>query len=503
MKYIVKTYLLHVSIFITLLLLTHVTYAFPLSLSLEIPTGINKTTIYTFPNQTLESCLILESKINKPVDCTIKITSIGCTLIYKGRKVTEIIRNFHFSIAHISKVLIFSVKVNNRSCIVKLHASCEGESITLVKRIYVKRQKSSIKVYLIAPSDSLCRFNAKIAKYTYVVTPGVINPILKLVSGLTESVHPHFIGFMCVHVSGPGYYTIVILFDNGKLPIASTSPESAAFGVHTGIIVLEGIPGNSSEVFPLWSYVNPMKIIGTHIVKVLVYPYGGTRPILEKTYHIKIVCLEETALLLVAFAGLVAVPVFVIIVVRTLRKISLKETVLCSLTGCLIFVTAVIPSYVLWGIASVLGPFDWTVWGLVYDVVRMILIGIALSLRPRPGTFAMISLIVWILSVLYFGRLSILSILWVATTAMFYELFLLIFRAYGQDDLHKIRAALAFVPATLVDTYVDLMLYMTLYRLYYANWYVAMYVLGMTLYSMIGFVTGLRLARYVRQVARE
>ncbi len=505
MRYLIKTVLLPLLILcaVSVLSLSHIVHAFPLSISLEIPTGINKTVVYASPNQTLESCLVLESRVSRSLSCQIRIRALGCSLVYGGKEVSEIDKRFHFEVAHVSKVLVFAVRLDSRPCIVKLYATCDEETTHIIRRIYVRQRKTTVSVYLVAPSDSLCRFNAKIAKYTYVITPGVINPVLKLVSGFTGSPHPHFIGFMCVHVSGPGYYTLVILFDKGKLPVASTSPENAAFGTRTGMIVLEGVPGNSSEVFPLWAYVDPMKIVGTHVVEVLVYPYGGSRPILEKTYHIRIVCLEQTALLLVAFAGLVAVPIFILIVVRTLRKISLKEVVLCSLTGCLIFVTAVIPSYILWGLASVLGPFDWTVWGLVYDIVRMILLAIALSLRPRFGTFALIMLVVWMLSVLYFGRLSILSILWLATTAMFYELFFLMFRVYRGESLSRVRAVAAFIPATLIDTYVDLMLYMTLYRLFYADWYVTMYVLGMTLYSVVGFVTGLRLANYVRQAARE
>ncbi len=477
-------------------------YAYHVIISLEIPVGVNNTVLYTYPNETLQSCLVLQSNSTKPLICKIELISKGCNLIYNKHVTTRISKYIKLALRGISKVLIFSLRVDNRNCIVISKVRCNSHTRVLKKYIILKGYKN-VSVVLIAPSDSLCRFNVKLQKYTYVIVPSVINPILKIVSGFAGKVHPHFVGYMCVKVVGYGTYTVVILFDNGRMPISSVSPESAAFGTRPGIIILESVPGNVSEVIPLWAYVDPMKLVGTHTVKILVYPYGGQKPLVAKTYHIRIICLEESALLLVLFSGLVAVPVFVLFLVQTLRKAAIKELVMCSLVGCLIFVTAVIPSYILWGISSVLGPFDWIVWGLIYDVVRMMYYGVAIRLRPRCGTFTLIMFIVWVLSVLYFGRLSILSILWVATTAMFYEVFFLLFRTYSTEDVNILRTVLAFTPATIIDTYVDLMLYMTLYRLFYANWYVLLYVTGMSIYSLIGFIAGLKLAEYVRQAAKE
>jgi len=490
---------------LTFLILNTTLKAIPVIVNLQIPPGISKKIIYIPPNQIVNGYVILESNTTKSEICKVYLRSRGCILIYNNRNTTYIEKILTLPILHISKVVQFQVITTKHNCILYLHVRCTDYEYSTYRIIEVNRTEK-IDVELIAPSDSLCKFNTKLEKYTYVIVPGSINPILKIVSGFTGKVHPHFIGFMCIRLIGSGYYTVVILIEtpNGKLaPILSVSPESAQFGVKAGIITLEGIEGNSREIIQLWTYKDPLRIVGKYRVVIYVYPYGSNTPILKKVYTIKIICLEKIALILVLFSGLVAIPIFIILLVKSFRNINIKELVTCALISCLIFVTAVIPGYMIWGIASILGPFDWVLWGLFYDILRMMYYGIAISLRPRYGTFAIIMFVTWILNVLYFGRMSILSLLWVSTTAMFYELFFIIFRAYGEGKLNTVRSILSFIPATFIDNYVDLMLYMTLYRLFYADWYVSMYVVGMTIYSIIGFILGLRLSIYLRSVIHE
>jgi len=476
----------------------------PIITIFQTPIGVNKNIVNVYPNQTLEGYLVIESNSTSSLDCRLNLTAHGCVIIYKGEAGESISKVFKLPLRYSTKVIIFKIRTGESTCVLSLHVQC-GKYVLSLRKELIPISGRGVRVELIAPSDSLCRFNYKIAKYTYVIVPGNINPVLKLVSGSSGKPHPQFIGFLCVRVLGKGYYTVVILFkaDDRLAPISSVSPESAAFGARPGMIVLEGLKGGDSNVIPLWTYVSPREIVGTYNVTVLVYPYGGSKPILVKHYTIKIICLEEYALFLVLFAGLVAVPFFSYFTYRTVRKISLKDVAFCSLTSCLIFTTAVIPGYILWGFSAILGPFDWAVWGLVYDILRMMYYGVALSVRPRPGTMSMIMLVTWILNVLYFGRMSILSLLWVATTAMFYEIFLLLSRSYTASGISSSRAIMGFIPATIIDNYVDLMLYMTLYRLYYANWYVALYVLGMTIYSVTGFILGMKISKYVRGVVHE
>ncbi len=483
---------------------SHVFSKSPLIVVFQTPIGVDKNIVNVYPNQTVEGYLMLESNTSAPLTCKVVIGSHGCYMKYNGKKIATILKYFKFPMRYSSKILVFKIEIGEEKCTVNLYVICNSFRIRMEK-ILIPLTREKVNVQLIAPSDSLCRFNYKVAKYTYVIVPGNINPILKIVSGNSGKPHPQFIGFLCVKVLGKGYYTVVILFRAGNrfAPISSVSPESTAFGTKPGMIIIEGLKGGESNVIPLWTYKSPRDIVGTYNVTVLVYPYGSSRPVLVKHYRIRIICLEEYALILVLFSGLIAVPFFSYFTYRTIRDISLKDVAFCSLTSCLIFTTAVIPGYILWGFSAILGPFDWAVWGLVYDVLRMMYYGIALSIRPRPGTLSMIMLVTWILNVLYFGRMSILSLLWVATTAMFYELLLLATRSYSANGLSHTRALIGFIPATVIDNYVDLMLYMTLYRLYYADWYVAIYVLGMTIYSIIGFILGLRVSKYIRGVVHE
>ncbi|NPB00093.1 MAG: hypothetical protein GXO10_01845 [Crenarchaeota archaeon] len=500
----VKRLLIIINFFIILTLSTCVFSKAPMIVIFQVPIGVNKNIVDVYPNQTLEGYLVVESNSSKPLICHIDLSASNCLINYNGKIMKKLSKIIKLRIRYSSKVMIFNIKVNNEECELNLEVSCNGFR-EILRKILIPISRAHVNVILIAPSDSLCRFNYKIAKYTYVIVPGNVNPLLKLVSGSTGKPHPQFIGFLCVKVIGQGYYTVVILFRAGNrlAPISAVSPESSVFGVKPGMIVLEGLKGGEYNVVPLWTYVSPREIVGTYNVTVLVYPYGSSRPVLVKHYRIKIICLEELALILVLFSGLVAVPFFSYFTYRTVRKISFKDVAFCSLTSCLIFTTAVIPGYILWGFSAILGPFDWVLWGFVYDVLRMMYYGVALSVRPRPGTLSMIMLVTWILNVLYFGRMSILSLLWVATTAMFYEIFLLISRAYVRDNLSITRAIVGFIPATVIDNYVDLMLYMTLYRLYYADWYVALYVIGMTIYSIIGFILGMRISKYIRGVVHE
>lgn len=500
----IKRLILIINFFIIISLSTCVFSKSPIILIFQTPIGVNKNIVNVYPNQTIEGYLVIESNSSKPLTCHLYLSASNCLINYNGKIMKKLSKVIKLKMRYSSKVMIFNVKINNKKCELDLEVSCDGFRESL-KKILIPLSKTHVDVVLIAPSDSLCRFNYKIAKYTYVIVPGNINPILKLVSGNIGKPHPQFIGFLCVKVIGQGYYTVVILFRAGNrpAPISAVSPESAVFGVKPGMIIIEGLRGGEYNVVPLWTYVSPREIVGTYNVTVLVYPYGSPRPILIKHYKIRIICLEEFALILVLFSALIAVPFFSYFTYRTVRKISFKDVAFCSLTSCLIFTTAVIPGYILWGFSAILGPFDWILWGFVYDVLRMMYYGVALSVRPRPGTLSMIMLVTWILNVLYFGRMSILSLLWVATTAMFYEIFLLMFKAYSTTGLSTTRALLGFIPATVIDNYVDLMLYMTLYRLYYANWYVALYVIGMTIYSIIGFILGMRISKYVRGVIHE
>ncbi len=466
---------------------------FPVEVKIEVPPGTRNYTLVQ-PNSTVFGYIILESRVNRLVTCHVELSATGCRIL-AGKEYTVKLR-FKYD----AKVIYVNLTVTSSKCVLNTHLTCNGQSITLHKVLVTSKQR--VTVSLILPSDSLCHPESKFEKYTLVVRAGGI-PLLNLLAGVGRSAHPNFLGFGCVRVSGRGFYTAVLIIrtPEGKpAPISVSSSPSTPTGASSGVIILTGF--SRYVVFPLYSQINPRDLVGTYIVDLYLYAYGSEKPILHRRYRIRIVVLDQTALQLVLFSGLVAVPFFTIVTVKSLRKVDLKELLLCALTASLIFTTAIIPGYVLWGISAALGPFDWVVYGVAWSLLRMMYYAIIVMLTGRPGIFTLLMFIVWILSTLFFGRLSIVSLLWVATSSLLYEpLLYLAGVTRGRPTLGRLLAA--FTVATPVDHYVDLMLYMTLYRLYYADWYVTMYVIGTSIYSIVGAILGARLSRDLRVIVHE
>ena len=465
-----------------------------LKVDIEVPPGTGNFTLVQ-PNSTIFGYIVLESQVSKMLSCYIHISTSGCVL-HTGH--TYRIR-FHFK--YDAKVIYVNLTVVNRLCIVRVRATCDNHSVAVSK--VLKASAENVTAELILPSDSLCHFESKFEPYVLVIK-SFRSPILNLLSGIGKTAHPDFLGYGCIKVSGNGTYSAVLIFKtlNGKLvPISVTGSLFEAQSLSKpGIIVLSGFTGY--VVFPLFAQTDPRDLVGTYIVDLYVYRYGSERPILHKVYKIRIVVLDQAALELIMFSGLVAVPFFLLVLARSLRRVSLKELLLCALTACLIFTTAILPGYVLWGISAALGPFDWIVYGIAWCMIRMIYYAAIVMITQRPGVFTLLMFIVWILSTLFFGRLSIVSLLWVATSSLLYEPLLYI---TGVTRGRPTMAGLltAFAIATPIDNYVDLMLYMFLYRLYYADWYVMMYVAGTSIYSMIGALLGAKLSRDIRVIIHE
>ncbi len=490
----VQIFYLYIAVLV-LFLLTGIAYAAPLHVSIEVPPGTKNYTVVS-PNSTVFGYIILESQVNRPLKCRVNILTLGCALNVPSAYLVK------FRFRYDSKVIYVNLTTTSRECIIKVKALC-GNAVIRTSKVLLT-SASKVTVSLIIPSDSLCHFESKLEKYVLVVRTS-LSPLLSLLTGLGKRAHPDFIGFGCIRVNGSGMYTAVLIFRSPGGGLAPISVTSAAFsgGVpssHPGVIILSGF--TKYVVFPLFSQTDPRNLVGTYLVDLYLYRYGSEKPILHKTYRVRIVVLDQTALELVMFSGLVAVPFFTFATFRSLRKIEIKELLLCALTACLIFTTAILPGYVLWGISAALGPFDWVVYGIAWSMIRMIYYAIIVMITQRPGTFTLLMFIVWILNTLFFGRLSVVSLLWVATSSLLYEPLLYATGVTrGKPSLSRLLAA--FMVATPLDHYVDLMLYMTLYRLYYADWYVAMYVIGTSAYSIAGAFLGAKLSRDLRVVIHE
>lgn len=468
------------------------------NVSFQIPLGVFENRIFVTPNSTILGLLTVESLTNEKLNCKLVIKTQNCTLLTKD------VYNFDLRLKHDLRAFNIKVKVLNSTCFIKAIIDCNNV-VTSVAKFLIPKRTWNLSFEFIIPSDSLCRIDPKYEKFIIIARPSYVPTFLRFITGRHEVGHPDLITLACVKIYGPEYYTVVFIFkslDGKLLPISSSSLEFTQNEGEEryGIITLAGVKGEI--VFPIFTPKYPESLIGEHIVEVYVYPYGSSKPILNKTYRIRIISTKGEAIYLTFFAGLVAVPAFLVTVVKYLRKSHIRDVILCALLGCLTFVIVTIPGHVLWGIGAILGPFDWLIHGLAYDVLLYMLYAISVLLRPRFGTLTMVMFIKWIMYSLFFGKLSIISILWLATSALFFEP-LLYATGITRGKISLSGLLIGFTLASLVDRYVDLMLYMALYRLYYANWYVFMYVIGNTLYTIPGIVMGYFLSRYLKGVLHE
>ena len=468
------------------------------NVSLQIPFGVFENKVFVTPNSTVLGLLTVESLTNEELSCKLVMKIRNCTLL------TNNVFNFNLKLKHDLRAFNVKVKVLNSVCIIKATINCNNVVMSIT-RFLIPRHVWNLSFEFIIPSDTLCRVDPKYEKFVIIAKPSNVPTFLRFITGKHEVGHPDLITLACLKIYGPEYYTVVLIFkslDGKLLPISSSSLEltQGEGEERYGIITLTGVKGEI--VFPLFTPKYPESLIGRHVVEVYVYPYGSSKPILNKTYMIKIISTRGEAIYLTFFAGLVAVPVFLVTVTQYLRKSHLRDVILCALLGCLTFITVTIPGQVLWGIGAILGPFDWLIHGLAFDVLLYMLYTISVLLRPKFGTLTMVMFIKWIMYSLFFGRLSIISMLWLATSALFFEPLLYI-TGVTRGKISLPSLLISFTLAGLVDRYVDLMLYMALYRLYYANWYVFIYVIGNTLYTIPGIVMGYSLSRYLRGVLHE
>ncbi|RLF08941.1 MAG: hypothetical protein DRJ69_05545, partial [Thermoprotei archaeon] len=457
----------------------------PLSMDLQLPLGNREEMVYVAPNSTVVGVVVVESRSSAPLNATLYVEAVNCTLLTLSH------RSFTLRTFHDSRALPVKVVVGEEPC--RLVATCAYDGGCLrASKLLVPTPSWNASVRLIIPSDPFGSLDEKCEPFTVVAKPSRPPLFIRLLTGEERRGHSDLLTLACVEVEGPGRYTVVLVFeasDGSLLPVSSTSLGGReVLEANYGVVTISGVAGGSRVVVPLFTPAYPESLVGEHRVAVLLYPFGCSTPIANATYPLKVVSVGLEAAILAAFSGLVALPAFIATTAHYVKRSELKDLVLCALLGCLTFTVVTVPGQVVWGLASFLGPFDWLVTGLIYDVLLYALYVAAVALRPRLGTLTMVMFVKWIMYSLFFGRLSIISALWLATSALFFEPLLYALGVTRRGVLRLERLLLAFVPAALVDKYVDLMLYAALYRLYYADWYVASYSIGGALYTVPGIV---------------
>jgi len=462
--------------------------------SLQLPLGVFENATMVEANSTVYGVLTVESLTNEVLHCGISIRAEGCALLNGGFYNTTLVTRYD------SRTYQVGVYVGNAPCVIEVASKCNGAEVK-VRKLLLPRARWNVTVDLVIPSDTACRQDPKYERFVVVVKPTYTPTLIRLITGEAGRGHPDLLTLACLKLYGPGFYTAALLFqtpDGRPVPVSTAMIEERG-AASSGTITLSGI--NGSVVFPIFTPY-PESLAGSLSVTVFVYPYGSSKPVLNKMYVVRVISTRGEAMALAVFSAAVALPAFFIITARFLKKSQLKDVVLSALLGCLMFAVVTIPGQVLWGIGALLGPFDWVVYGVVYDALLYMLYTIAVALRPRPGTLTFTMFINWVMNSLFFGRLSVISALWLATSALFFESALyLLGVTRGRVTLPGILIALA--AAGFIDRYVDLLLYMALYRLYYADWYLAVYTIGNTIYTIPGIILGFYTHNYLKGVAHE
>ncbi len=468
--------------------------------SLQIPVGFEGGTAEVSPNSTVSGEIMVELLSRHEISGRIVVTVTNGTLLSPP--------SYRFTLKVRRDLRAFPIKISvGRSpCLVVVRCESFG-SIVEKREVLIPKGSWDIDLDLRIPTDTLGRTDPRTEPNTVIVRSSLTPTFVRMITGEgRSSAHPDLLTMACVKVEGQGVYTLIVLIEDEKgetLPISTSSLEAKEAKSDHGVITLENVIGGEKNIFPIFTPISPERLAGSYRMKVLVYPAGSSKPVLVKTFPLRIISTKGSVLILSMFAGGVALPVFLIVTSYYLRRRSMGDVLLCSLMGCLIFSIVFVPGQLVWGIASVLGPFDWLITGLVYDVFLYMLYVVAVSLRPRFGTLTMVMFSKWIMYSFFFGRLSIISVFWLATSSLFFEPLLYLAGVTSRGVITRPRILVSFVPAAVVDKYVDLILYAALYRLYYAGWYVAMYSLGNALYTIPGLLAGIWLSTYVRGVAHE
>ena len=475
-------------------------WASAVSVQLRVPYDAVEDFVYVQPNATLRGVVTVVSQLNEVLHCRAKLLCHNCTI--SPEEFTAVLR-----LKYDTRAVPVEVKLGNGAAELRAVVTCNG-SVAVARKLFVPATVWKVDIEVVAPSDAFCSSDQRYERYMFVVKPSYVPALIRFIAGESQaSGHPDLIGLMCIRIinnTAGLKYTAVLIFtrpDGSPAPISTQSlllnPEAVQ---QYGVAVVPDIV--SRQVVPLFYPGYAEQAAGRYRVTALLIPQGGSRPVYNTTFYITVVSTRGEAVALTTFSVFVAIPAMIYLLFQFAKRATLSDLAFASLMASLLFVTVYIPGNVARGIGAFLGPFDWLVYGIFFDTVEFALLTITVMLRPKLGMLTAIFLIRWLLSVLYFGRAGVISVLWLATSAFFYEGALYLSGATRGKTTFA-RVATPLVLGGAFDRYVDMIMYMSLYRLYYADWYLMSYVTGTSIYSAFGALLGRRYARIVRGALHE
>ncbi len=203
---------------------------------------------------------------------------------------------------------------------------------------------------------------------------------------------------------------------------------------------------------------------------------------------------------------------FALVAARLRRWLSARTSDLMTIAlfAGLMFVVSAFGTVAGSVVAAALGPLAPLLTGLFDDVARAALLATLVTLRPRPGTAALVALTTALLSGVAMGSFGLPAVIYTGGQVLWLEGMLWAwgptridgFAARGRVG-RGLRLAGALACAAVATTGLGLALHATLFRLYYADWYVALVLVGPgALYVGVGAWLAGGLADSLRSVAR-
>jgi hypothetical protein len=162
---------------------------------------------------------------------------------------------------------------------------------------------------------------------------------------------------------------------------------------------------------------------------------------------------------------------------------------------------------------GVLGPLAVFVSGVADEGLAALLLAVAVTLAPRPGTFALSTLAVFLLNALASGQMGLVDVLFVALSATLGEGALALAGVTTTSAAKRpavrapaalvLRVAVALGLANAATLALQFCLSSVLLRLYFAPWYiVAVALVAGLLYGGLGAAAGTRLGYRLRRTWR-
>lgn len=348
------------------------------------------------------------------------------------------------------------------------------------------------------------------------------------VNTLAESAHP--IAYMGLDFSNPASQQKMLLItaklldkNTGQVVAGLVTPASnvedkdggAFLGHKDRLVAFVALQDMPKERVTIPIYVDDKILVsGNYLLQVSAQegdnlPIVYDMPITVIVSNTKAGMITSGALLAVALGGIFGFSRRQ----RLLGQMKTRWLVTIALFGTASFAMVNVPATFLNDVFHIiLGPFGFLVTGLFHSVFLYMLIVSLLILLPSPGVVALMTMVRMLLSMLTFGHVSPVSILFYGVQAVSLEMMLYVGGITRDSsptlvDIGWRKLVSIILICGLADgmsTYINLQALSFLYRLFYTDWYIMLCVIiNGFLYTAVGAACGVYLGRELGKIGGD